>query len=195
MAEEKLKTGSYETEVKFKIEDLKKIKERLIHLGAEPKGETFEENLCFDTPEKRFYNHDQLMRLRRDKTGITLTFKGAKEFHGKIKKREEIEVKIGDFDKTKIILERLGLNVARIYEKKRETFAYNQTEIVFDKVPFIGDHLEIEGPEEKILETIKLLGLEEEEALNYTYGQLAEEWFKKGYQLTFEEEKKYKNGR
>lgn len=187
--------SNYETEVKFKIEDPKKIKEKLIQSGAKSKGETLEENFCFDTHEKKFYNHDQLMRLRRDKTGITLTFKGAKEFHGKIKKREEIEVKVSDFDNMKIILERLGLITARVYEKKREAFDYNQTEIVFDKVPFIGDYLEIEGPEEKILETVKLLGLKEEEALNYTYGQLAEEWFKKGYQLTFEEEKKYQNGR
>lgn len=186
---------NYETEVKFKVDSFKELKEKLIQLGAEAKGETFEENFCFDTKAKSFYQQDQLLRLRRDKKGITLTFKGAKEFKGKIKKREEVEVKLNDFDNMKVILERLGLSVFRIYEKKRETFIYNQTEIVLDLIPFMGNHLEIEGAEGKILETIKLLGLREEEALTYTYGQLAEEWFKKGYPLTFEEEKKHQNAR
>ncbi len=186
---------NYETEVKFKIENSQKLKEKLIQLGAVRKGETFEENFCFDTSDRIFYHGDKLMRLRKDAKGITLTFKGAKEFKGKIKKREEVEVKLNDFDNMKVILERLGLSVFRIYEKKRETFIYNQTEIVLDLIPFIGNHLKIEGAEGKILETIKLLGLREEEALTYTYGQLAEEWFKKGYPLTFEEEKKHQNAR
>lgn len=182
----------YETEIKFKVDSLEEIKQKLLQLNAEQKNNCLETNYCYDTEDKKFHQKDHLLRLRKAGNKITLTFKGEREFDGKLKKRKEIEVNVEDFDKTKNILEHLGFSLYRIWEKDREIFLLDNTEIVLEKIPFTGSYIEIEGSAENIEMVATKLGFNLDDGYDYTYGKEAEQWFKKGYQLTFNEEEKYK---
>ncbi len=186
--------NNYEIEVKFKVNDFTKLRNDLKKINAISNGNTFEQNYCFDDQNFTFKQKDHILRLRKVNDKVILTFKGAKEFEGHLKKREEIELELSDFERMKIIFERIGLNLRRIYEKKRENYLLNNVKVILEIVPFTGKYIELEGDAEEINQVMKLLKLKKEDACDYTYGPEAEEWYKKGYQLTFEEEEKY-NGR
>src|SRR5919109_272368 len=56
-----------EIEVKFLIEDLPAMRQRLVALGATlTTPRTYEENLLFDTPDAQFRRQGRVLRLRRD---------------------------------------------------------------------------------------------------------------------------------
>src|SRR5712691_12201463 len=57
-----------EIEVKFLIEDLPAMRQRLVALGATlTTPRTYEENLLFDTPDTQLRRQGRLLRLRRDR--------------------------------------------------------------------------------------------------------------------------------
>jgi len=183
--------NNYETELKFKVDDFAKFRAELKRQGATFKGITQEQNFCFDDKERSLKRNDNLLRLRTVGDKTLLTFKGAKEKDGDLKKREELELEISNFELMKSVLVRLGFTVYRVYEKKREIYLLEGVEVVLDLIPFIGTHVELEGSSEGILKVMKLLSLNKKDACDYTYATEAEEWFKKGYSLTFEEEARY----
>ena len=56
-----------EIEVKFIIDDLQAMRQRIIALGATLKTpRTYEDNRLFDTPDQRLTQQQCLLRLRRD---------------------------------------------------------------------------------------------------------------------------------
>src|SRR5215467_12363073 len=64
-----------EIEVKFLIEDLSAMRQRLVALGATLKTpRTYEENLRFDTPDGQLMRQKRVLRLRRDWRN-TITYK------------------------------------------------------------------------------------------------------------------------
>src|SRR5712691_7699436 len=57
-----------EIEVKFLIEDLVAMRQRLVAGGARlTTPRTYEENLLFDTPDAQLRRQGRLLRLRRDR--------------------------------------------------------------------------------------------------------------------------------
>ncbi len=135
---------SQERELKFPCEGLDGIRERLIELEAERlNASTFEENLMFDR-NAELESSGSLLRLRVDAHGTRLTFKGPASFEGDVKVRLEHEVEVDDAEQARALIESLGYELIRIYQKYREEWQLGGVIIALDHTP-IGDFAEFEG--------------------------------------------------
>ena len=154
------KPNNLEVEVKFFIPELGVFRERLLAAGAElKKPRVFERNVRFDTEDERLYQELSLLRLRQD-TAVTLTYKGTPKNlpQSEAKIREELEVNVSDFDTLAEILTRLGFAPMQVYEKYRETFTWQDVEIVLDELPY-GNFVEFEGDEAGLKTAVSHLNL------------------------------------
>ena len=147
-----------ETEVKFLIDDVTRIRQAIIGLGAQTQGRWFETNLRFEDRQKSLRHRKALLRLRQDRK-TTLTFKSSpSQADRQVKALMELETEVSDFGTMKAILESLGYKAEQVYEKWRETFALDATHFCLDTMPY-GVFLEIEGPTEHIRRYAGLLSL------------------------------------
>jgi predicted adenylyl cyclase CyaB len=136
--------GNLEREVKFRSDDLAKLRERLNELEAERVGPAgFEDNWILDR-DNELLSKGWILRLRTDGTRAHMTFKGAMHMEGKLKVREEHEVVIESADEARVLFERLGYSVVRRYQKVREEWQLGGVTIALDHTP-IGDFAEFEG--------------------------------------------------
>lgn len=150
-----------EVEVKFLLGDLAAFRERLVAAGAVVHApRIYERNLRLDTPEQGLLARRQLLRLRQD-TAVRLTFKGeAPDAAGsEAKVYEELEVGVSDWETAVLLFRRLGFAPVQVYEKYRETFAWQDVEIVLDELPY-GDFVELEGEEAALKTAAAALGLD-----------------------------------
>jgi adenylate cyclase class 2 len=161
-----------EIEVKFIIDDLHDIRQRIMAFGATLKTpRTYEDNILFDTPDQRLTHQQCLLRLRRDRRNILTYKEPAAAAESDFKVRQEYEVEVSDLAQTQAIFERLGFVPTLRYEKYRETFIYQDTEILLDEMPF-GTFLEIEGTREAIRTIAGKLGLDFACRLTASYGEI-----------------------
>jgi adenylate cyclase, class 2 len=163
-----------EIEVKFLIDDLAAMRQRLVALGATcTTPRTYEENLLFDTPDAQLRRQGRLLRLRRDRRNL-ITYKEPPTHHDlDFKIMHEYEAEVSDFAHMQTILEKLGFRLSLRFEKYRETFTYQRAEIVLDEVPF-GTFMEIEGPREAIRDIVTALGLDFASRLVSSYAEIFE---------------------
>src|SRR5277367_6888757 len=88
-----------ETEVKFRVQDVGKLEQRLQEAGFwRETPRTFERNVLFDTPERRLRLERQILRIRQYGEKWVLTHKAipAAGDVGVYKQRVETETTIGD---------------------------------------------------------------------------------------------------
>lgn len=165
----------YERELKFADVDLNALRVRLLELSAEKQGPpTLEDNWIFDLGGA-LSEAGSLLRLRLDGRGCRLTFKGPAIFDGAAKVRQEIETGIEDIDKARAILEALGYQLVRRYQKWREDWLLGSIVISLDHTP-IGDFAEFEG---EGCETVaRRSNLDPTKAERRNYLQLYEEYLK-----------------
>jgi len=190
-----------ENEVKFKVKDIKKMRSLLIKLGAKPYPKTKETDYSFDTPDGFLSRQGKLLRLRKIQRQAVLTFKGPR-VAARFKKREEINIKLDNFKSAKNFLCQIGFVECFNKEKIRQSFRYGNIEITFDKLPFIGYYLEIEGKDSDILKLIKKLNFNLSEAINESYNQLFQlfcivnqdkiKCFKRRLEFSFRSEREFK---
>ena len=143
---------------------------RLPVLGAISEGQDFEENTLFRGG--RLELGSSVLRLRRLKNSAVLTFKERLPSSSEIKHQREDETWVGDPDSMATILDALGFTPALVYEKRRQTWYLDNTQVAVDELPF-GLFMEIEGDEDAILaveDRLEIEGLKSEPA---TYPQLA----------------------
>lgn len=147
-----------EIEKKYRIgsEEAARLRGRLRAVGAEARGEEFEENTLYAGPGLERGN--RVLRLRRVAGRAVFTFKESMANSSGIKRRREDETTVGDPDALAAILNALGYAPTVVYEKRRETWRAAGVEVVIDELPF-GLFVEIEGEEEAILEAERLLEL------------------------------------
>lgn len=149
-----------EIEVKFIVEDLPATRQRVLAIGARLKTpRTYENNLLFDTPDQRLHQQNRLLRLRSDQRHL-LTCKEppvSKDIDYKV--LNEYEVEVSDPARMHTILQRLGFICVMRYEKYRETFSYQDAEILLDETP-VGAFMEIEGTRTVIRDIATRLGLD-----------------------------------
>lgn len=162
-------SNKLEQEVKFYLNDLKALEEKLKVMGAGLKQpRTFEINLRFDTPDRHLTNSFQALRLRQD-TRARLTYKAPGDPEREVSAREELEVEVSDLVTAQKILEYLGFEMMVRYEKFRTAYEINEVEISLDEMPF-GNFCEIEGPDtESIRQCASLLGLRWEARSKLSY--------------------------
>ena len=163
-----------EIEVKFLLDNLAAMRQRLVTLGATCKTpRTYEENLLFDTSDAQLKRQGCLLRLRRDRHNL-ITYKEP-PVHNDLdfKIMHEYEVEVSDFAQMQTILEKLGFPPVLRLEQYRETFTYQKAEIVLDEVPF-GTFMEIEGPRDAIRDIVPALGLDFAARLVSSYAEIFE---------------------
>src|SRR5919112_2297947 len=151
-------------EKKYRLtrECLEPLRLRLKEVGAEvAREEEFEENTIYTGPG--LDPRSRVLRLRRTPRGALFTFKERDPSPSAVKRQREEETEVSDADALAAILGALGYSPALVYEKRRETWRLNRTEVVLDELPF-GLFLEIDGEESSILEAEKLLDLEDAQA-------------------------------
>ncbi len=163
-----------ETEVKFYVKDLRRVKERLHALGARlVQPRVHETNLRFDRPDGSLRAAGQVLRLRMD-TQARLTYKGPSERLEGVLSRTEYETEVGDFETAQRILGALGYVVSATYEKFRTTYAWEEVHVMLDELPY-GDFVEIESPDTDSLQTAsRALGLDFSAAIPASYLALFE---------------------
>ncbi len=133
-----------ETEAKFYVKDLSKIKWRLHELKAELiQPRIHETNLRFDTVARDLRNAGRVLRLRQDDRA-RMTYKGPSDKTEGVMSREEIEFIVEDFERAKGFIEALGYQVMVFYEKFRATYQLEDAHIMLDELPY-GEFVEIEG--------------------------------------------------
>jgi len=152
-----------EIEAKLKVDSLQEVERKLAELGARFLAEQLQTDYHFDDADATFAKTDRCLRLRCQRDGknerFFLTYKGAKE-KSRFKKRQEIEVEIKDADSAQMLFSALGYEKALVVEKKRRVWQLGECQVVLDRLPLLGDFVEIEGPdEEKITAAQKNLGL------------------------------------
>ena len=159
---------SLEIEIKFYIPDIDSIRARIRSLGAELKGSSFETNTRFDDEALRLTQGKKLLRLRQD-SRCRLTVKAPPDdADTEFKIFRELEVDISDSQTMIAILEQLGFYPRQVYEKQRETYLYNQTELCLDTLPY-GNFLEIEGGKDDIRKAAEAIGLNWEKRITANY--------------------------
>jgi len=146
-----------EIEKKYRI-DKKKLVEltaKLGELGATFTNETFEENYLHRGGH--LVEQNAFLRLRKTNTVNILTYKEKVISDGDFKQQIEFETAVSDVEATEHIIERLGYELAIVYEKHRKSWHLGNVEVVLDELPF-GYYMEIEGEMDDILAAEILLG-------------------------------------
>lgn len=155
-----------ERELKFAVDSLDDVCERLAESGAEEvSGASHESNWIFDR-NGELLGVGSVLRLRTDAHGVRLTFKGPTRWEENLKIREETELEVSDAVAMRTILESMGYSVIRRYEKIRQEWRLEGTVLALDHTP-IGDFVELEGGQ--AAKVARRLGfrLEEAESLSY----------------------------
>ena len=176
-----------EIEVKILNVDRSKCETILSNLGAIKKFEGELHALNFDNETKEIKQKKQVLRLRKEGNKQVLCLK---EFISKdiAKRMVEIEVDVSDFDKTKLILEKMGFSVKNGSIKHRVSWKLENTIFDFDKYKeeynFIPEFLEIESDSIKsIKKYAKLLGFKEDELKPWSFKDLLKKLKKDNFDL------------
>ena len=148
-----------EYEVRILEIDVEKIKKKLNSIGS---------NKCIERNMRRYVfsidsnDRNKWIRLRDDGEKVTLTIK---DIHSaKIDGTKEIEVVVGDFEKTKLILEKLGFKPRAYQENKRISYIVDGVCVEIDFWPKIPPYLEIEGKSvEDVKKVVEKLGFKMED--------------------------------
>lgn len=139
-----------EIEAKYLNINPAELEKKLAAIGAKRVGEMFYIAHSFDYPDWRLDKEHSWLRLRTDGKETTLTFKkriGVKASGGQANDdgMEEVEVKVDDFEKTKLIIHKLGFVDKRYMEKKRIRWEKDGVEYDIDFWPELKPYLEIEA--------------------------------------------------
>ncbi len=165
-----------EIEAKLKVDSLPEIERKLADLGAEFLAEQLQNDYHFDDANSTLTKTDRCLRLRQqtvDKNeSFFLTYKGAKE-KSNFKRRQEIEFEIKDADSVRKLLSALGYEQSLVVEKKRRLWQLGDCEVALDRLPLLGDFVEIEGPDEEIIANAQeKLGLSDLSHIAESYASL-----------------------
>ena len=151
-----------EYEVKVLEIDVNLIKNKLNELNAIKLGDFFQKRYVYDFNPKK---DNSWIRLRNNGKESTLTIKEINS--NKIDGTNEIEIKVDDFEKTNLLLEKLGFKAKSYQENKRISYLLNNVEIDIDFWPLIPPYLEIEGRSIEDVKTIlNLLNLKNFTSIN-----------------------------
>jgi adenylate cyclase, class 2 len=170
-------SSANETEIKFKVADLKALATRLHQLGfKQVTPTTHEMNTLFDLPGRQLTNRGDLLRLRKYGETWVLTHKSKDNNQaGPHKVRIETETQVEDGIKMEAILRALQFEPSFRYEKFRSEWQGEQGQVVVDETP-IGNFAEIEGPDDWIDRVARDLGISPASYITDTYAGLFFDW-------------------
>jgi adenylate cyclase class 2 len=189
--------GNREVEIKFEIESIPLLTEKLEQSGFhQVTGRTHEMNTLYDLPGNRLRRRGALLRIRKYGEKWTVTYKDRSGVGpGKHKVRREIETPVKDGPALAAILDALGFKAGFAYEKFRsewtespaplpghaftlESRSPSMGHVVIDETP-IGNFGEIEGPPDWIDAVARRLGISNAQYITASYSELFLQWRKK----------------
>lgn len=174
-----------ETEIKIKIDNIDKIKTKVLEMRAELfKKRALQVDEYFDK-KNALEKSDQVLRIRDNSI---LTYKGPKQKKQNMKIREEIEVMVDSGLYLKEILKKLGYTKTGAKEKYREAYIFQLTQICIDETP-MGNFIEIEGSKQGVIDVAKKLGFSERNFITKSYTAMWKEFAvknKKKGEMVFE---------
>jgi predicted adenylyl cyclase CyaB len=145
-----------EYEYLFKNYNKKQIISEIKKLGAKKFGHFIFRVITFSHPHEE---NNTYIRIRDEGYKCTMT---TKTKTNKSQFSVENEVIIDNFNEAEKILYSLGCKKKYYYEKMREIWKLNDTEIVFDISPGVNEIMEIEAKSKKILDSlVQKLNLED----------------------------------
>ena len=149
------------------------VLQRLKEVGADDRGEEFEENTIYSGGALK--RGTSVLRLRRVGARALLTYKERVANASAVKHQREEETAVDDPSAMAVILDALGFKPLLVYEKRRQTWSLGPTEVVIDELPF-GLFMEIEGGEPDIEAAEQALGIHDLPAEHETYPRLTEQY-------------------
>ena len=161
-----------EKKYRLTVEQRDRVLRRLREVGADDRGDEFEENTIYGGGALK--RGSSVLRLRRVGSKAVLTYKERLPGTSATKQQREEETVVEDPEATATILEALGFTRVLVYEKRRHTWRLERVEVVVDELPF-GLFMEIEGDEDSIDAAERLLEIESLTAEHSTYPKLTEE--------------------
>jgi adenylate cyclase, class 2 len=139
-----------EFEVKFYPVDKEEYRQKLKEAGAELiTSERKMRRIIFDYRNQSSKFQCDYLRVRDEGDVVRLSAKTHAREDGNIADQKEVDVIVSDFDKTVQILRLAGLKSDRFQINLRETWKFENTEIVIDSWPWLDTYTEIEGPTEQ----------------------------------------------
>ncbi|HVP12045.1 MAG TPA: class IV adenylate cyclase [Phycisphaerae bacterium] len=167
-----------ELECKVRVSSHAGLREKMRSAGAVFISKVAETNTLFDLPDRSLQRAGCGLRVRSTVTvegqdhGATLTFKGART-PGAFKRREEIELTVGDAAAMAGVLRALGYTERIIFEKRRESWRLGACRIELDEMPRLGLFVEVEGPDESAIRSaLAALGLAENQSIIDSYASM-----------------------
>ena len=154
-----------EIEAKMRLDDEPAMIALLRQRGAVRVGDFLETNTFYDTKDRSLLANDSGLRLRIAKdlnTGqerYIITHKGPNHV-GLLKMREETELEVASATDAEQLLNQLGFMRRLRFQKRRHSWTLDDCQIELDRLPILGNFIEIEGPSESaVMRTRANLGL------------------------------------
>jgi adenylate cyclase class 2 len=168
-----------ETEIKFRVEDLAGLTQRLESAGftlQTPRA--FESNVLYDTPKREMRARTEILRIRDYGGRWTVTHKRLPDVgpgEDTHKHRIETETEVADGAALEQIFLSIGLVAAFRYEKWRTEWTDGEGHCVVDETP-IGNFAELEGSAEWIDRAAARLCIDSAQYITLSYGRLFDLW-------------------
>ena len=167
-----------EIEAKMRLHDEQAVVAKLEELGAVQSAALSETNSYFDTPKGTLKSTDQGLRTRvevthpgtPDETITTkITHKGPRAM-GALKSRLETELTVDNAKEAALLLSALGYQHVLSFEKRRLRYTLDGCNVELDDLPIIGKFIEIEGPSDEAVMTVRdKIGLSDEPIIRSSY--------------------------
>ncbi len=161
-----------EIEVKFRLD---REVEEAIRQFATFEIEKVEEDIYFNSPYRDFRETDEALRVRKDVEGFSITYKGPK-VDSETKSREEIKLRVDDFNAAVELLKKLGFKEAGRVVKNRKIYRAGNAIICLDDVEGLGKFVEIEiecddleEGKQKVFGIAEKLGFDRKESIRKSY--------------------------
>lgn len=190
----------FEIEIKVRVSDPDLIRRKLENHQASYKFFLTHKDIYYNMPKslRDFKKTDEALRLRTsiryDKKNkynpqeidYFLTYKG-KKIDELTKSREEIEIKIEDFEKMREILELLGFQEVLTVMKERELYEFKLNDhkitVLLDYIPILKQHFieaeyltelneDIAESRERLFSFLNLLGMNKKDSIRKSYLEL-----------------------
>jgi adenylate cyclase class 2 len=146
-----------EREIKLRFDSVESARAAIDATGATPLlGRRLQEDSLLDDEDESLRRRGCALRIRCENGKSRITFKGPIR-ESAMKLRDEFETLVGDGALLLRIFEELGYHVWFRYEKYREEWAHEDVIVAIDETP-VGVFVEIEGSEQGITATARLLG-------------------------------------
>jgi len=168
-----------ETEIKFCVDDLADLSQRLEAAGFTlHTPRSFESNVLYDTPDRQMRARTEILRIRKYAGRWTVTHKRLPDVgpgEDTHKHRIETETEVSDGGALATVFLSIGLVAAFRYEKWRTEWQDGEGHCVVDETP-IGNYAELEGSAAWIDRAAARLGIGPSQYSTLSYGRLFDLW-------------------